>query len=105
MAKIVKLLGSDPDKLFTYDDLLVELKRCGVYALLMTPILLQISQADSSEIPNMDEMFDKAVEGEGKLDMVTSLSAKGQLECDRRLNEVFEDVINLGYYQIHHKIF
>lgn len=98
LSKTVKLLGSDADKLFTYDDLLGELKRCGVYALLMAPILLQISQADSSEIPNLDEMCDKVAEGDSNIALITSLSAKGQLECDRRLNEVFEDVIELGYY-------
>lgn len=100
LSKTVKLLGSDPDKLFTYDDLLAELKRCGVYALLMAPLLLQILQANSNEISNMDEVFDKVANGESKIELVTTLSSKGQSEYDRRLNEVFEDVIAMGYYQI-----
>lgn len=101
LSKTVKSLGSNPDQLFTYEDLLNELKRCGVYALLMCPMLLQVVLAESSEIPNLDEMFDKVADGEAQLDIVNELGAEGQLEYDRRLNEVFEDVIKLGYYQIH----
>lgn len=100
LSKTVKLLGSDPDKLFPFDDLLSELKRCGVYALLMAPLLLQVLQAKSSEIPNMDDMFDKVAEGEGQINLVNSLSSEGQSEYDRRLNEVFEDVTKMGYYKM-----
>lgn len=102
LSKTVKLLGSDPEELFSFEDLLSELKRCGVYALLMSPMLLQVSLAHSNEISNMDEMFDKVAEGESKINLVTGLSSEGQSEYDRRLNEVFEDVIKLGYYQTNH---
>lgn len=101
LSKTVKLLGSDPDELFTFENLLSELKRFGVYALLMSPMLLQVSLAHSNEISNMDEMFDKVAEGESKINLVTELSSEGQSEYHRRLNEVFEDVIQLGYYQTH----
>lgn len=88
LSKTVKLLGSDPDELFTFENLLSELKRFGVYALLMAPMLLQVSLAHSNEISNMDEMFDKVAEGESTIDLVTSLSNERQSEYDRRLNEV-----------------
>lgn len=101
LSKTVKLLGSDPGELFTFEDLLSELKRFGVYALLMSPMLLQVSLAHSNEISNMDEMFDRVAEGESKINLVTGLSSEGQSEYHRRLNEVFEDVIQLGYYQAH----
>lgn len=99
LSKTVKLLGSDADKLFTYEDLQGELKRCGVYALMMAPLLLQVMQANSSEIPNIDEEFDKAANGESKIELVKGLSSGGQSEFDRRINEVYEDVIKLGYYE------
>lgn len=101
MSNTVRLLGSDPDELFTYEDLLSELKRCGIYALLLVPLVLQVLLANSSEIPNFDEMCDKAVEGNGQIGLVTGLSGEGQSEFVRRINEIFEDVINLGYYEMH----
>lgn len=99
LSKTVKLLGSDPDELFTFENLKDDLKRCGNYALIMAPCLLQISLAESSEISNLDEMFDKAADGEATLDIITGLSENGQQEFDRRIGEVFEDVVRLGYYR------
>lgn len=100
---MVKLLGSNPNELFTFENLKAELKRCGNYALIMAPILLQISQADSSEITKLDEVFDKATTGaendDDKIDLITGLSDKGQLEFQRRLGDVFTDVIRFGYYR------
>lgn len=93
------MLGSNPNELFTFENLNNEMKRCGNYALMLAPLIILVSQADSSEISNLDEMFDKAAEGEGTVDLITSLSGKGQQEYARRLNEVFEDIVNLGYYR------
>lgn len=97
-SRTVKLLGSDPEKLFSYADLLDELKIFGVYMLMLVPLILQISQADPSEIPNFDEQCDKAAEDGGGISVVNDLSGNAQLEYERRLNEVFEDIINLRYF-------
>lgn len=99
LSKTINLLDSKADELFTYDDLGNELKRFGMYALLISPLLLGVSLADASEVSNLDEMFDKVASGDGRINLVSDLSAERQLEYDRRMNEVFEDVINLGYYQ------
>lgn len=98
LSKTINLLGSNSNELFTYDDLMNELKRFGMYALLLVPMFLGVSLADSSEVPKLDEMFDKVADGDGRMSLVTDLNADHQLEYDRRLNEVYEDIINLGYY-------
>lgn len=99
MSTMMKSLGSDPDKLFTYADLLGELKRCGVNVLLLAPIILLGVHADVSDL---DEVLLKAAEGDDKADFVSSISAKDQFAYDQRLNEVFEDIFKLGYYEITH---
>lgn len=101
LCNTVKLLGSNPDKLFTIDNLKSELRRCGNFALLTTPMIMQVSQADSSEIANMDEMFDKSAESGSELHLVTGLSDERQSEFAQRLNETVEDIVNWGYY---HKV-
>lgn len=98
LSKMVRSLGSDPDKLFTLENLKDELKKCGNYALIMAPMLVGVSQADSSDISNMEEILDDA-DGKDTLDLITGLSDKGQLEYERRLAEVFDDIIRLGYYR------
>lgn len=100
LSRTIKLLGSNPDELFTFDDLQSELKKYGIYALLMAPMLLQISQADSSDITNLDDMCDKMANGEleENTSLVKTLSETSQLEFERRLAGVVEDILKLGYY-------
>lgn len=88
LSKTVKLLGSDPNELFTFENLQSEMKRCGVYALLLSPLSIQVSQADASELSDRRD----------ENGLVGGLCKKGQLEYERRLNGVFEDVTRLGYF-------
>lgn len=99
LSKMVKSLGSDPDELFTLDNLKDELKRCGNYAFLLAPMLISVSLADSSDISNLDEMCDKIADGERRHELITGLSDKAQLEYEQRLNDTVEDLVKLGYYQ------
>lgn len=101
LAKTVRLLGSNPDELFTFDDLQSELKRFGFYGLLFSPMMIRISQATSSDINNLEDMSDKTADGESGNGLLSGLSESGQLEFERRFNGVIEDVVKLGYY---HKI-
>lgn len=98
LSNIVKLLGSNPDELFTLDDLKNELKICGNYAFLLAPMLISVSLADSSEITNLDEISDKIAKGESGHELITGLNDKAQLEYDQRLNDVMDDLIRFGYY-------
>lgn len=99
LSRTVKLLGSNPDELFTLNDLKDELRICGNYALLLAPMLISVSLADSSEISNLDEMCDKIAEGETRHELITGLNEQAQFEYDQRLNDVVDDLIELGYYQ------
>lgn len=99
LSRIVKQLGSNPDELFTLPDLKDELKLCGNYAFLLAPMLISVSLADSSEFSNLDEMCDKIADGENGHELITGLNDKAQLEYEKRLNDVVDDLIELGYYQ------
>lgn len=99
LSRMVKLLGSNPNNLFTFENLKSEMKRCGNFALLMAPMLLQISQANSTEATNMDEMFDKMDKGETKQEFISGFSKEGQQEYNRRINDVLENIFKLGYYR------
>lgn len=98
LSNTVRLLGSDAEELFTINDLQEELKKYGSFVLLMAPMLIQTSVADSSEISNLEEICEKMAVGSERQEIITGLNKTAQLEYDRRLNEVFEDVIDkLGY--------
>ncbi|XP_031621427.1 uncharacterized protein LOC116339595 [Contarinia nasturtii] len=96
LSKTVKLLGSSPE-LFTYENLQSELKRCGSFALLLAPLSIQVQQADTNEVANLNEMCDKMANGNNSDGLVNDLNEEAQLIYEQRLNDVFEDVIRLGY--------
>lgn len=98
MANIVKLLGSDPETLCSLENVKNELKRYGYMAPLMAPMLIEISQSSSTEMPKSDETNTEAG-AEGGAEGSSDVSTAGQLEVDRRLNELLEDIVNLGYYR------
>lgn len=93
LSKTVRSVGSNADKLFTIHDLKDELKKCGNYALILSPIFAGVSQVDSKLI--------KKMAGIENLNLIPLLSDEGRMEYGRRLNEVFDDIVDLGYY---HKI-
>lgn len=97
LSRTVKLLGSDPAELFTFVDLTNELTRYGNYALLLGPLSIQTSQADPNQIADLSKMAEKSAKGEA-IELITGLSDKGQLEYERRLNELFDDIVQRGYY-------
>lgn len=99
LAKTVKLLGSDPNKLFTFENLKDELKRSGNYLLVMSPLWISTTQVDPSGMTGMDEMFDETGDGKIKPDLVSGFSADGQREFARRINGLLEDIVKLGYYR------
>lgn len=98
MANMVKLLGSDPEQLCSLENVKNELKRYGYLAPMMAPMLIEISQSNSTEMPKSDETNTEAG-AEGGAEGSANLSAAGQSEIDRRLNELLEDIVNLGYYR------
>lgn len=99
LAKTIRSLGSDPDKLFTFANLKDELKRFGNYLLVMSPLWISTTQAEPSDLIDMDDMFDQTGEGENKPDLISGFSKEGQEEFARRINGLLEDIVELGYYR------
>lgn len=95
LAKMVKVLGSNPDELFTYENLQEELKECGNIVPLLVPIYTQTAVADTSRLTDFSDNKEENKE------LITGLCESEQQEYDRRMNEVFEDIVRLGLY---HKI-
>lgn len=91
-------LGSDAEKLFSFDDLQNQLKKFGRYALIITPMLLNIITSKADDIPDLDnlaeEFKDKPIE-EG---MKAFINDAANDKFDARMRDVIQDVVRLGYY-------
>lgn len=99
LSKTVRMLGSDPDELFTLANLRDELKRFGNYTLIMGPLwILETQQQPGSHDLFTDDKFDKTDNGKNELTLFSDLRENGQ-EFARRINDLLEDVVRLGYYR------
>lgn len=92
LSQTIKLLGSDPEKLFTRENLNEELKRFGNFALIVTPLFILSALIQLSE-SNTDGSVEE------NTDISSGLSEENQIEYDRRINGLLEDVVDLGYYR------
>lgn len=99
LSNTIRKLGSDPEKLFTFNDLLGELQRFGRYGLIMAPILLQVVTSSPDDIPDMDKFADDMASNKTTLDegMAEFKKASTLHVYNQKVRDVFKDGILLGY--------
>lgn len=93
-------MGSDANKLFSFEDLQAQLKEFGGYALILTPMLLNIMTTKPDDIPDLDnlaeEFKDKGLSMEEGMKAFMNDSAIDKFNA--RIRDVVQDVLRLGYY-------
>lgn len=101
LSKSIRMLGSDPKELFTFENLKSELKRFGNYALIMGPLwILETQQQHGTDEVFSDDMFDKPASTKSEPTAAgDGLRANGQDEFARRINGLMEDIVRLEYYR------
>lgn len=55
LSDTIRKLGSDPDKLYTYENFENQLRKFGRYALLCAPLIIGITVAGPNDVSNLDE--------------------------------------------------
>ncbi|KAL5275483.1 hypothetical protein ACFFRR_001384 [Megaselia abdita] len=95
LSKLIKLLGSDPEKLFPRSALNDHLKRFGKLGLIMAMILMPIVLSQAENVPDLDELSEQLESGS---------EVKGHFSSDdtaerfnKRMRDVIIDMVELGY--------
>lgn len=97
LSNTIQRLGSDPEQLFSFDDLQSELKRFGRFAFLISPLMVRIMLADPKDIRNYDDM--KNTEEELKTQKTHGFSSvEVEKAYAERINDVIGDLFSYGYY-------
>lgn len=94
LALNVRSMGSDPDKLFTYDDLQSELKRCGNLAIVMAPMQILLYLAKGEDMLDLDKFSETG----GSVNIIQNADEHYKMVCKERVCDVINDLIDLGYY-------
>lgn len=96
LYKTIKMLGSDPDEIFTFENLQNELKKCGNYALLFAPIVIAVS---TDAISDLDETFINTKNEECGHNSKYRMNSESLLRFSERIEGLLEDICNFGYYR------
>lgn len=101
LSNTISKLGSDPEKLFSFNDFLGELKRFGRYGLIMGPILLQIITSNPDDIPNLDELAEEMTKSDKTMDEnVKAFASVASLEkYNERVRDIVKDGLLLDYFE------
>lgn len=95
MSTLVTQLGSDPAKLFPFDELKNQLKQFGKYGVLMAPILLQVIVSDSKNIVDMNSIDEDTRD----LDVAT-LNDVSKIIYRQRVSDVLQDANKFGWIDL-----
>lgn len=98
LSGMVCRLGSNPTKLFTYQDLQSELRKFGEYVLLCAPMIIRIKIANTEDVRDLVEYSD-AIETDSTLDLFREFDETTQIEYSRLVNEVVDDLLQYGYIE------
>lgn len=98
MSELMSKLGSDLDKFYSYDDFRTQLKKFGRFAMLQSPLMLLMSLAKPSEIPNLDELTSQMSLNDSNAEFVLNFNEEALEIYKIRVNDMISDMVDLGYY-------
>lgn len=85
-------MGSDPKKLFTFDDLEDQFRQFGKYGLIFAPILVAVMVSDSKDIIDMD-----SIKQDTKANGLVMLNEKTKILLKERMSSVIQLAIKSGW--------
>lgn len=100
LSETVRKLGSDPERLFSYDDLQDELRYLGDFALLTGPLIVQLKIANPEDVVDLDEYSERVERGE-IADLLREYDNETQKKYNDLVNGIVVDLIDYGYIENH----
>lgn len=95
LSETITKLGSDPQKLFTFENLQSKLREFGDYIVLYAPLLIQVCLA-SGNIANLDD-YSERIDCDQSTSFISELDNQTADEYALRINDLFTDLDSYGY--------
>lgn len=90
-------MGSDPEKLFSYEMMQDHFRKYAKYSLVMAMLMLQLMTAEKSNGVNLDE-FAAKVNETNNVDIFSVFRSENSRDnLHKRLQGVVDDMVRLGY--------
>lgn len=96
LAATLRACGSDPEQLFTFQNLKSELKQFGRFGVTIAPMMLQVIVSESSDIVAMDD-YASTID-DGARDMA-SFDDSSEIRYLNRVSDVINDARMYGWIE------
>lgn len=96
LSEMIRKLGSDPDELYSFKQLQMQLEKFGEYALLFSPLLFSVRLADEKDFVDAVEIVKRYASGED-VHYILSFVGEKQKKWHNILNGVVTDLVDYGY--------
>lgn len=96
LSQTIQKLGSDPNKLYTYENLQMQMEKYSDYALLLAPMIIGIRVAKAKDVVNLDNFAEMIDRGEDA-DIIGQFDDETEEEFSRQINGLITDLHNYGY--------
>lgn len=99
LVKIIKQCGvTNAENIFTYADLLDQLKKFGKFAMITGPLIVQMIVMDPHDIPDLDDISENAKEkSNGVVDVNLFSSEKSAAAYKKRITDCIRDIVDYGF--------
>lgn len=99
LSESIRKLGSDPNKLYTFENLEMQLRKYGEFALVCGPMIIQIKVANAKDIGNLDDYSELVEKGE-EPDLFNAFDEATEMEYSDLINGLFTDLVDYGYVRL-----
>lgn len=98
LTEIVQRCNSDPEKLFTFEDLQTQLAPFGTYGVIEAPLTVSLLVADSSSFNDMNTFAENVKSGDGSEEtQLAQLNPRTEELYKQRLTDVLDDARKYGW--------
>lgn len=98
LSQTIMKLGSDPQKLYTFENLQSQLRRFGDYAVLFASMIIQVRVAKIEHFSDLDN-FAECIDRDQNVNIIGEFDDKTQAEYAIQINDLFTDLDNYGYLE------
>lgn len=100
LSLTLSLLGSDPQKLFTFDNLKDQMQKFSRYVMFLAPIMVGIIATNRNNVPGIDEIVDRMekLSKDPTADIKLDDLFEENQQYKHRMSNVIRDMDRMGYW-------
>lgn len=99
LSETIRKLGSDPSKLYTFENFQSQLRKFGRFVLLCGPFIIQLKVAGAKDIGNLDK-YAESIDHDEETDLINQYDEQTQSEYSTLINGLLTDLVAYGYVQL-----